>query len=227
MPAYLQDAVPTSIGNAHPISGYQLDSNKGLSSLAAYYAPNHGPYTFIDPAASATPAQLVFFQRDSYGSLGVDFAFHSWYQDLTNVAWDFGDGNTQAAGNWQARHVYAAAGSYTVQATGTSTASGAVSASVTVVVDNVMSKPVNTVAPALSTQTPTSGTAVTVTTGTWTNAGVYSYQWYDDTAAISGATTNSYTPVAGDVGKILSVKVTNTNSLGATSVTVAAGTAVA
>lgn len=226
MPRYLQDAVPTAIGHAHPISGYQLDSTKSLSSPTAYYKPNDGRYAFVDPAHTATPAQLVFFQRDQFGSLGVDVALHSLYQDITNVSWNFGDGTTIATGNWQSRHVYAAAGTFTITATGTSTAAGTITASVSVTVDKTTAKPANTVAPVLSTQAPVVGTPVTVTAGTWTNGGTITYQWKVAGANISAATTASYTPVTGDATKVLSVVVTNTNSHGATAITETAATAV-
>ena len=77
--------------------------------------------------------------------------------------------------------------------------------------------PVNTVAPALSTTTPAQGAAISVTTGTWNGSPTgFAYQWaYADTsAAISGATASSYTPVAGDVGHTLKCTVTATNANG-------------
>ena len=77
--------------------------------------------------------------------------------------------------------------------------------------------PSNTVAPTLSSTTATTGTTLTVTTGTWSNSPTgFTYQWaYADTsAAISGATASSYTPVAGDVGHTLKCTVTATNANG-------------
>ena len=77
--------------------------------------------------------------------------------------------------------------------------------------------PVNTVNPALSTTTPAQGAAISVTTGTWNGSPTgFAYQWaYADTsAAISGATASSYTPVAGDVGHTLKCTVTATNANG-------------
>lgn len=229
MPRYFKDAVNTAIGRAHPISGYQLDSNKDLASPAAYYKPNQSVDSFIDPAASLTPAQLVFFQRDGLGSLGVTVALHSRYDDLGPVTWAWGDATANTVGNWVGRHVYAAAGTYTVTATATSASKGAVTANVSIIVDTATAAPANTVAPALSTQAPVYNVPVTVTAGTWTNSGTITYQW--QVAGVNGtgagATTDSYTPVAGDETKILSVIVTNTNSEGSTSVTETCTTAVA
>ncbi|MBD3923713.1 carboxypeptidase regulatory-like domain-containing protein [Nocardioides cavernae] len=67
----------------------------------------------------------------------------------------------------------------------------------------------NTVAPSISDTTPTVGEALTATSGTWTPSdSTFAYQWLADGSAIAGATTSGYTPVAGDVGKKLSVRVT-------------------
>ena len=53
------------------------------------------------------------------------------------------------------------------------------------------------------------GQTLTATSGTWTPSdGTYAYQWLAGGSPIVGATTSSYTVVAGDVGKTLSVRVT-------------------
>lgn len=66
----------------------------------------------------------------------------------------------------------------------------------------------NTVRPTLS-GPPTVGTALSVKPGTWNvpNA-TYAYTWLRDSAAIPGATSSSYRPVAADLGHQLSVRVT-------------------
>ena len=85
----------------------------------------------------------------------------------------------------------------------------------------VTNSPTNSVAPALSSTSPAVGTAITVTTGTWSGSpSSFSYQWWwaDGTpAAISGATSSSYTPVAGDAGHTLLCKVIATSSGGTSS----------
>ena len=56
----------------------------------------------------------------------------------------------------------------------------------------------------------------------------FSYQWLAGDAAISGATSSTYTPVAGDVGKAIKVRVSFTDDAGnAESLTSAATAAVA
>lgn len=84
------------------------------------------------------------------------------------------------------------------------------------------------------TGTPRVGTELTAVPGTWTPGPVtFQYQWLSGTNPIAGATSQKYTPVAVDVGKNLSVRVTGsgpglaeTSVLSKTSVPVAAGTLV-
>ena len=79
--------------------------------------------------------------------------------------------------------------------------------------------PVNTVAPALSTTSPTIGTTMSVSTlGTWSNEPLaYSYQWQrcsstgTECAAIQGATNKTYTPQPTDAGYTLKGQVAATN----------------
>ena len=62
---------------------------------------------------------------------------------------------------------------------------------------------------------PVVGTPFTAVTGTYTGTSVTkSYQWFANNVAIAGATTIGYTPVVGDVGKMLHVVETATNVSG-------------
>ena len=90
--------------------------------------------------------------------------------------------------------------------------------------------PVNTVAPGLTyTAGPDGklhdGGALSVTSGTWSNAPTsYAYQWQRCTdtggcAPIAGATTTKYTATTADVGSSLSVVVTAANADGRTAAT--------
>ncbi|WP_245861605.1 cell wall-binding repeat-containing protein [Compostimonas suwonensis] len=56
------------------------------------------------------------------------------------------------------------------------------------------------------------GAALTVTPGTWSPAAAFGYQWLRGGQTIAGATSASYTPVAADIAKTLSVRVTGTAS---------------
>ncbi|MFI2294463.1 hypothetical protein [Isoptericola sp. NPDC019571] len=82
----------------------------------------------------------------------------------------------------------------------------------------------NTVRPTLS-GSPTVGTAVSVKPGTWNVPhATYSYAWLRDGAAIPGATSSSYRPIAADAGHQLSARITarHTGYRDATSTTTAA-----
>lgn len=61
---------------------------------------------------------------------------------------------------------------------------------------------------------PEESTPFVATPGTYTGTPVLSYTWEADGTPISGATTASYTPVAGDVGKRLRVIEVATNASG-------------
>ena len=78
------------------------------------------------------------------------------------------------------------------------------------------SGPTNTVGPAI-TGTAQQGHVLTCGTGTWAGSGIaYTYQWQQDRATdISGATSSTYVPVAGDVGQTLNCIVTAKDASGA------------
>ena len=73
--------------------------------------------------------------------------------------------------------------------------------------------------------TPQQSVAVTATDATWHNSVVSkTYQWQSAgvNATGSGATTLTYTPVAGDVGNTLTITVTATNTGGTTAASTSA-----
>ena len=84
----------------------------------------------------------------------------------------------------------------------------------------VTQPPANTVAPALSTSSPTVASALSVSAGTWVGSPTptFSYQWADCSGqtctAIAGATSATYTPTGADIGDALQATVTATNSAG-------------
>ncbi|WP_082550014.1 phage tail tube protein [Mesorhizobium sp. Root157] len=55
--------------------------------------------------------------------------------------------------------------------------------------------------------------------GVWSGNPVFTFQWKKDGTNISGATTDAYTPVTGDIGSTITVAVTATNSTGSASAT--------
>lgn len=87
--------------------------------------------------------------------------------------------------------------------------------------------PTNTVVPTI-TGTAQVGATLTASNGTFTGDAViaYAYQWYAGGVAIAGATANTYVPVTGNIGKIITVRVSATNASGAASAFSAPTTAV-
>ena len=78
----------------------------------------------------------------------------------------------------------------------------------------VTNVPINTVIPAI-TGTAQEGQLLTCSTGTWSNTPTgYAYQWLLDGVEIVAATSNTYTPVTGDVGGVLTCEVTASNAVG-------------
>lgn len=103
----------------------------------------------------------------------------------------------------------------TVTATNTTNVVGATSAATIAVLEI----PANTVAPVAS-GSLVRGAVLSVTTGTWNGylTPVFTYQWHDGTANVSGATASTYTTLVGDVGKSFHCLVTGTNASGAATV---------
>ena len=80
------------------------------------------------------------------------------------------------------------------------------------------------IAPVFSSNPSIAGVAgvdvtVSVTPGVASNEPTYTYQWFADDVAISGATSTSYTITSSELGKLLTVTQTVTNSAGSISVT--------
>ena len=81
--------------------------------------------------------------------------------------------------------------------------------------------PVNTAAPALSTETPTIGATVSVSTGTWSNSPVaFAYQWQrcnllgGECTGIVGAVNEAYKPTLSDAGHTIRAEVRGSNGGG-------------
>ncbi|MNV52472.1 hypothetical protein D3C71_1445680 [compost metagenome] len=77
--------------------------------------------------------------------------------------------------------------------------------------DAVSKLPVNSVLPAI-TGTKTQGQTLTCSSGTWTKSPTYNYQWLRNNVPIAGATASTRVLAAGDVGGLMSCRVTATNA---------------
>ena len=78
--------------------------------------------------------------------------------------------------------------------------------------------PVNSVLPAVS-GLLANGSTLTAYPGVWSGAPVFTYQWKKTGVNIGGATNATYVTLAGDVGGIITVAVTATNSTGSATAT--------
>lgn len=85
--------------------------------------------------------------------------------------------------------------------------------------------PANSLLPAISGIAQV-GETLTALEGAWSGAPTFSYVWNLDGAPIVGATSRTYEPVVGDIGSLITVTVTATNSEGSASETSASTAAV-
>lgn len=83
--------------------------------------------------------------------------------------------------------------------------------------------PIQTAPPAIS-GTPTVGSVLTSSKGTWLGVPSFTYQWQRGGVPINGATGLSYTLVSADSGATITAVITATNARGATSATTQAVT---
>lgn len=73
--------------------------------------------------------------------------------------------------------------------------------------------PVNTALPSVA-GTAAAGQALTCSPGSWSGAPTFAFRWLRDGAAVSGATSTSYSLVAADLGTAVQCQVTATNVAG-------------
>lgn len=92
------------------------------------------------------------------------------------------------------------------------------SAVLTIAAAGVAAAPTNLEPPVVS-GTAQVGKVLASTTGTWTGATSYAYEWAGNGAGIAGATAATYTPVSNDGGHTLTATVTATGPGGAASAT--------
>jgi prepilin-type N-terminal cleavage/methylation domain-containing protein len=175
------------------------------------------PSNSVAPALSSSSAAVgtvISATTGTWSPTPTSYTYAWWWSDGTPTAISGATSSSYTPVSGDAGHTLICK----VSATNAGGTSGAVSSNATSAVTN---SPTNSVAPALSSTSPAVGAAVTVTNGTWSGSPssyTYAWWWADGTpAAISGATSSSYTPVAGDIGHTLLCKVTATGSGGTSS----------
>lgn len=223
MPRFLQDAVHTTIGHAHPLTGEQLTGTKGLADPVDFYKPNRGVRSFIDPEGEIDG--LVMYQAVAANGLSAKFAFQTTRTDVTQVDWDFGDDAEVEDGGFRQVHAFEEVGTYTVKATATFEDNSTADYTVSFVAGVLPAAPTNTALPTI-TGTAQVGQTLTAANGTWTGSPTFTRQWKKGGVNISGATSATYVPVEGDIGATITVTITGTNAGGSASATSAATAAV-
>lgn len=108
------EAIPTTLGWAHPLTGEQLTRTKDLADPVDYYKPNARNASFIDPEGIVDG--LIFAR---VRGKRVDAAVHiKDIADLESINWDFDGGAADIDGTVRnVRTVITAPGTYTITAT--------------------------------------------------------------------------------------------------------------
>ncbi|MCR1781587.1 fibronectin type III domain-containing protein [Nocardioides carbamazepini] len=142
---------------------------------------------------------------------GTTFAYQ-WYSNGDPIAGATAQAYTPTVGAWVIN-----GRKFSVQATASHdghVAGTAVSAAVTVKASGGGSSPTNTTAPVITNAAgagaPVVGMPLSADHGTWSASGTFARQWLVADTPVPGATGPSYTPLAGDAGKQISVRVYNT-----------------
>lgn len=187
------------------------------ANIGSTALPDFAVFTLSTPSVTAapsiggtlTPGSTLTCSTGTWSNSPVGYAYE-WLRDGTTIA-----GATSATYVAGAADVGQAL-SCRVTATNGEGSASSTSSSVTVV-----STPTTDTAPTV-TGTVAVGTPLGCDPGTWTGSPTFTYLWLRDGKTISGATSASYAPVAGDVGHAVSCRVTGTNSAGSAIATSAA-----
>lgn len=111
-PSWIKNAIATVYGWAHPLTGEQLTgriSAEDAEDAVAYYRPNAGAKSFIDPEGE-TRTILKYTEEKGLATFRVLSL-----DRIVSVDWDFGDDTTAVgAGAWIRHKFYN--GTYSVEA---------------------------------------------------------------------------------------------------------------
>lgn len=178
---------------------------------AVPYVPAAAPTNITPPAVTPTSGIVVttvLTTTDGTWANSPSGYTYQWKRDGANISG--ATANTYTVQTADANHG--------VKCTVTATnGSGVTTADSNTV--SVPGPPVNTAVPGIYGNT-TSGSVLLALNGNWSNTPTsYAYQWKRDGSNISGATSQTYTIVSGDLGHLLTCTVTATNGFGSASAT--------
>lgn len=212
------------------------DANYNFRAVATDYAGNSGnsfsvqAQIFLNQAPVNTSAptitgtakvgEVLTGNKGTWGGATPQTYAYQWQRSADGLT---GWANISGATNITYTQTATDLGQYLrLSVTGTNASGNSTAYSLATTV--VISEPINTVAPAISGITQV-GEELSATDGTWTgepNSYTYSYQWQKSAtgsgswAAISGATSSTFTPTSAERGLYLRVAVAATNSTGTT-----------
>ncbi|HEY5196560.1 MAG TPA: hypothetical protein VIJ51_05990 [Solirubrobacteraceae bacterium] len=190
------DAQSLALVHSQPVSGTPTDVFTDIYGQLVIADSTSDTVSFYDTNNSYSPYRTLGRPGSAAGSLNQPLAFDVHAQDGTGLSGglfiaDYGNARIQ---RWDAYGT-------TIWTAAASAPAGP-------------SVPTDTAPPAIS-GTPTQGSSVTCSTGTWTGSPTsYAYAWDRDGVAITGATSASYTIQAADVGHQLTCVVVATNGAG-------------
>lgn len=81
------EAIPTTVGWAHPLTGEKLDCTSGLANPVDFFKPNARGKSFLDPEG-----ETEFLIQTQTTGARTRFAIHTLRDDIVGVEWDFDDG---------------------------------------------------------------------------------------------------------------------------------------
>ena len=228
--------------NAGALSNDQSSATLAFSSTNEYFMPSafflgsdEGPATSTGPGPTvgapagggvAHDGEALSADPGSWNGTGTLTYGYQWQRCDAN-----GDNCQNIAGANSSHYTPSGAdvgGTVRVVVTATNDAGTSTPTASTPIAIKASSAPVSTTPPVLSGPAPaTQGHTLTADPGTWSVPGpaTYTYQWQRCNASgancvdIAGATDDTYTPTAADVGHTLRAEITATNDAGSTTTT--------
>lgn len=132
---YFPDAIATPLGQAHPLTGEQLDAVNGLADSIGYFKPNAKAKSFIDP--NCEESQVAY---SVVNARRASIAIHT-LKSVKSVSQSFADGTATVIGGEIASHVFpikTTDATYNVTATVTFDDDSTSSVSIPITIDKVL-----------------------------------------------------------------------------------------
>jgi hypothetical protein len=190
------------------------------TSVGSATAGYHWASITVDDLSAAQPVNTAVPAITTDGSPAVGETVScdtgTWTGSPTSYAYQWKRDGVAISGATGSTYTIVSADAGTALTCTVTATNGVGSASATSGAVAVPAAPVNTVAPAVTTDgTPATGETITSDHGTWTGTGItYAYQWYRGVSPITGETAASYTLLVTDEGANITCRVTATNGGG-------------